>query len=142
MKTILAALDGSSSAAQVLRTAADLARAQESRLVLLRVANLPVEAELLKGSPDEQRFAERIREETARLLEAQRKEADVVRAELRVEVGPAAAHICETARTLDADLIVLGALGQGVRQGALGQVTAQVLADTDRSVLVVRGRRA
>ncbi len=138
MSTVLAALDGAPSAAVVLRTAAPFARALGARLVLLRVANLPVAAEALRGTVDEERFAQRVREETLRLLEAQQSILEPRAVELQVEVGPAASRILEAAQALRADLIVLGAAGDGGGSPQVGSVTQAVLMGAHASVLVVR----
>jgi nucleotide-binding universal stress UspA family protein len=138
MSTVLAALDGAPSASVVLRSAATFARSLGARLVLLRVANLPVSAEVLRGSVDEERFAQRVREETLRLLEAQQSAIEPLAVELRVEVGPAAERILEAAEALQADLIVLGAAGDGGGSPQVGSVAQAVLMGAHTSVLVVR----
>jgi nucleotide-binding universal stress UspA family protein len=137
MKTILVALDNAPSARQVLRQAADLARATHARLVLFRAGNVPLESEATR-SPDERRFVERILEEVRHdLLALEREVPSGVAVSTSVAAGPAAPAVCEAARAERADLVVIGAHGLGERAGALGAVAARVLAEAGRSVLVV-----
>ena len=61
--------------------------------------------------------------------------------EQRVAEGRAATAILSTADELDVDLIVLGSRGRGpIRSMLLGSVSAEVISQSRRSVLVARGR--
>ena len=53
-------------------------------------------------------------------------------------VGEAAAELVETARELDADLVVLGRRSRSLRRVVLGSVSAKVVRDAPCDVLVVR----
>jgi nucleotide-binding universal stress UspA family protein len=137
MKTILAAIDGAPSAADVLRIAGELSQSTNAQLVLFRAANVLVTETSPRVSPDENRFREQLLNETHRILEEQRAHANL-KAELRVGIGPVEQLVVELGRELNADLIVIGAHGFGEREGALGVAAAHILAEADRSVLVVR----
>ncbi len=53
-------------------------------------------------------------------------------------VGEPAAELLETARELDADLVVLGRRSRSLRRVVLGSVSAKVVQDAPCDVLVVR----
>ena len=53
-------------------------------------------------------------------------------------VGEPAAELVETARELDADLVVLGRRSRSLRRVVLGSVSAKVVRDAPCDVLVVR----
>lgn len=79
------------------------------------------------------------RNSIAQTAQALRRPSTVVRE--RVEVGNPAESICEVARDLQADVIVLGSRGRGLfRQALLGSVSAAVVKHAPCPVLVIRAR--
>jgi nucleotide-binding universal stress UspA family protein len=139
MKRILVGVDGSPRAAGVLATATAIARAQGAKLTLVRAVGLPPEVpENFWKTTDEPLLA---------LLERHAKEeldaqATAVPAELAGErlvvVGVPWQAVCETARRIDADLIVIGSHGYAGFDRLLGTTAAKVVNHATCSVLVVR----
>jgi nucleotide-binding universal stress UspA family protein len=141
MDRILVALDSSSRARSVLAAAVDLATRTRGKVHLLRAVPLPPE---LPGAfwsappPDV----------TTATLRAARSELDALARDLpeglvdgtTAQVGAPWDAICETAREIDADLIVLGSHGHGLWDRLLGTTAAKVVNHADRSVYVVRDR--
>lgn len=143
MKKILVAVDTSAVAPQVLEEGVLLARALNAELVLTRAVGLPTELppEALAMDPDSV---------TGLLLHAAEKDLERMVAALpeglpvrRVaQVGVAWRVICDLAEEHDVDLVVLGAHGHRFLDRVLGTTTNRVVAHTDRSVHIVRPRRA
>lgn len=72
-------------------------------------------------------------------LERAVREAGLIGATLRVELGPAGATILEEAKSLVADLIIVGCHGRsGARRLLLGSTAEEVVRDSTCDVLVVR----
>ncbi len=138
MKRILVALDGSDRQPLVLETALKLADTFSAELVVFRSVSVPVDLPqmALSATPD---AVGKILLDGARLsLEtALGGVAGKIR-EVRVEVGTPWYAIVETAKAIDADLIVLGSHGYGIIDRVLGTTAAKVVNHADRSVLVVR----
>ncbi|MBS2029059.1 MAG: universal stress protein [Deltaproteobacteria bacterium] len=140
MKCILAALDVAPSARDVLAAARDLALATGARLVLFRAPDVAVSE--LDTSVDERRLDERMRAELMRGLEALRDSMPKQLAcSLVVGQGRRATAICEAASDAKADVIVVGAHGDGSQHGELGAVTSDVLEQAKCDVLVIKRRR-
>ena len=145
MKALIA-IDGSTELALAIETAASLAWPSGSRLEVLTV--VPTDAELLGGpwsvgvayAPAED-LRDRLEAETRRSLDGatarlRRSGLDVV---ARLGQGRAASVIVDIARRMDADLIILGARGHGMIEGALlGSVSAEVVDQAYSAVLVAR----
>ena len=145
MKALIA-IDGSTESTLAVETAADLAWPGDSQLKVLTV--LPTDAELY-GGPWElgvpygvsESVRGRLEEERGHVLDEatarlRRPGLDVV-AERRL--GRAASVIVEAAGQMEADLIILGARGHGVIEGALlGSVSAEVVDQARCAVLVAR----
>ncbi|MDE2181053.1 MAG: universal stress protein [candidate division NC10 bacterium] len=88
-----------------------------------------------------------LRQTLLRSLEAlvpeQARKAGVVTTEVRVVETPLTVHeaICQEARELDVDLIVMASHGHsGIVRLLLGSVAEHVLRSADRPVLIVRNR--
>lgn len=141
MKRILVGLDGSSRAPAVLDAAISMAKAQGARVVLLRVVGLP---------PDfPQDFWRSTDEPLLALLERRAKEyvdglVATVPADcfggVEIAVGAPWQTICEMARILQADLVVIGSHGYSGFDKLLGTTAAKVVNHTPCTVLVVRER--
>lgn len=148
-KTILVPLDGSKLAEAVLPHVAVLARSFGSRVILLRVLELPILANM--GSDDEEDFAA-LPHMSRERLQASLVEAETYLAErteslcdealvcsMRVAFGPVAATIMNTAVSEDVDLIAMASHGSGGLRGVYyGSVAAGVLQRVDRPLLIVR----
>jgi len=141
MKRILVGLDSSARAEAVLTAAIDLGRATGAKLVLLRAVGVPVElpVEAYRLSPASlsevlQQEAQRGLDELAKTVPAPMLEA------VRVGVGSPWQVICEAAKELDVDLILIGSHGFGVIDHLIGTTAARVVNHADRSVMVVRHR--
>jgi nucleotide-binding universal stress UspA family protein len=139
MKTLLVALDGSARARGVLDAGVVQAKTTGAKLVLFRAVGVPVDLPFtaIAMSPED---VLKVLEERARveLDELARKVAAGMPCEIRIETGNAWQTICDTARAIDADLIVIGSHGYGGLDRILGTTAARVVNHADRSVLVVR----
>jgi nucleotide-binding universal stress UspA family protein len=139
MKRILVGLDASPRAAGVLATAMTIARAQGAKLTLVRAVGLPPEVpEDFWKTTDEPLLA-LLQRHARNELEAQ---ATPVPPELLGEqlvlVGVPWQAVCETARRIEADLIVIGSHGYAGFDRLLGTTAAKVVNHATCSVLVVR----
>lgn len=120
VRLVLCAVDSSELGARVLRHAAGLAAAMQSRLLLLHVGDMPVS---------------RL---DALLDEATPYGAGYVDATVRVERGPVTETILRVARESNAGLIVAGTRARrGIARLLLGSTSAELLQETDRPVLLV-----
>jgi nucleotide-binding universal stress UspA family protein len=139
MKRILVGLDGSPRAAGVLAAATAIARAQGAELVLLRSVGLP---------PDvPQDFWKTTEEPLLDLLERRAREDLAKHASkvpggafggVEVVVGVPWQTLCERARALGVDLVVIGSHGYAGFDRVLGTTAAKVVNHAHCSVLVVR----
>jgi nucleotide-binding universal stress UspA family protein len=143
MKTILVGLDGSPRAEGVLATAVALARADGSRIVLMRaiglVGDIPQDLWKTTDAPLIDVMDQRARDYLARC------EALVPagsRAGTRVAVGSPWEAICETAKTLGANLIVVGSHGYSGIDRLIGTTAAKVVNHSPCSVLVSKAASA
>jgi nucleotide-binding universal stress UspA family protein len=145
MKRFLAAVDGSPEAEHAARMARDLAAAFRGELTLAYVI-APV---ILPNSPDpnvilpwdlvafekaEQGWAEETLDQLRKKLEA-----PGLTIACRVEHGPPAATLAELAKSLNADLVVVGSRGRGaVARVLLGSVSDRLVHVCEKPVLVAR----
>lgn len=123
---LLVALDGSDIAEDALVAALGLGITEDASVVLMRAVSSPNHAvdEYLAGVA------------RSTVLVGREVETRVV-----TDRDPASA-IMETARALDADLIVMGTHGRGgLKRIIVGSVADKVVRGTHRAVLVNRGRR-
>jgi universal stress protein F len=139
MKRILVGIDGSPRAAGVLAAATAIARAHGGKLSLVRSVGLPPEVpENFWKTTDEpllvvlQRHAKEELDAQAATLPPE------LSGERLVVVGVPWQAICETARRIDADLIVIGSHGYAGFDRLLGTTAAKVVNHATCSVLVVR----
>jgi nucleotide-binding universal stress UspA family protein len=142
-KHILAALDGSSRAPQVLHHAAELAARTGAVLHLCRAVTVPV------GVPDDT-WMLAAADLTTRLLDDGTRDLTRLASDLHptttpllwgervCRLGPPAALIAEVAAELHADLVVIGSHGYGLLDRILGTTAARVVNTIPCSVLVVR----
>jgi nucleotide-binding universal stress UspA family protein len=141
MKWILVATDGSPSADEAVHYGVDLADEQDAGVTFLHVLP-PVDwTRLDRGSTVKPVPEELPTRHEPVLADAQRVAAEhgVVSNAVLV-AGTPVDEIVAYADAIDADLIVLGSRGRGaVTSAVLGSVSAGVLHETQRPVLVVRG---
>jgi nucleotide-binding universal stress UspA family protein len=139
MKRILVALDGSPRAPLVLATAARLAELCSAKLVLFRAIGLPPElAPALLDVPPA-RVEESLRAEAHASLERLAATVDRTLIEsIATETATPWDGIVRQARTLDADLIVIGSHGYGGLDRLIGTTAAKVVNHADRNVFIVR----
>lgn len=141
MHKILIATDGSPDACEAVEVGIDLAAEQEAEVVLLQVIP-PVDGTrldrgaLIRPIPEELRLRRATGlDEPARLAAARG-----VPATFEVLAGDPSDEIVAYADSIEADLIVLGTRGRGaVKSALLGSVSREVLRESRRPVLVVRG---
>jgi universal stress protein F len=138
-KTILVALDGSPRAPNVLARAIVLAHEEGAQLVLMRAIGLPADVPQDLWKMTDRSLLE-VLEDRARtyLEECAREVPGLARGPIRVVVGSPWHSICETARSLHADLVVLGSHGYSGIDRLLGTTAAKVVNHAPCSVLVVR----
>jgi nucleotide-binding universal stress UspA family protein len=139
MKRILVAVDGSPRQAAVVKLAREVAEKMGAQLTLFRAVGLPVEypASILAVSPDT--VGELLERSARAQLDALAQELPpALVAGVRVDLGSAWRTICDAARELKADLIVIGSHGYGGIDRLLGTTAARIVNHADRPVLVVR----
>jgi len=139
MKRILLGVDGSPESGAAATFTADLAEQTGSSIILVYVIAPPVTpppAMALLEDPvkmDEDYGRGVLREM------AERCRRPGVAVETLMPVGPPAEVLADTARTREADLVVVGHRGRGaVKRLLLGSVVARLLRLSPRPVLVVR----
>jgi nucleotide-binding universal stress UspA family protein len=142
VRHVLVAYDGSPSARHAVSFAQGLAEQTGARITLMRVLEPGVAP--VSGYPVDS-FEVRVRQPDLTQVEVARKQLDEAastlgstRVEKRVETGPVAEVLCEQARRLEADLIVVGARGLSTGgRWRLGSVSDRVVHHADRPVTVV-----
>ena len=141
---IVVGTDGSDTASEAVRQAAELARIHGARLHLVSAysptlrARLQAERELL---PEDERWMASPGEQAERILEEAAKEARAggIAVETHSEPGDPAEVIIQLAEGLDAELIVVGNKGMtGITRFLLGSVPSKVAHHASCSVLIVR----
>ena len=142
-KRILVPLDGSKLAERALPVAARLVRASEGTLLLLRVADLPIEYQ--PGKTPAQTYGEKAIEkglDTAlEYLESVAVSEEVADLDIEAEalVGAIAPTILSCAQSRQADMIVMCSHGYaGFKRWSMGSVTQKVARQSPVPVLVVR----
>jgi nucleotide-binding universal stress UspA family protein len=139
MKRILVCLDGSPRAPGVLATALAAARAQASKLVLFRSVGLPPDVPQDFWKTTEEPLLDVLKKRAqAYLDECAASVPRELLAESDVVIGVAWQAICDTARRLEADLVVVGSHGYGGLDRLLGTTAAKVVNHAPCSVLVAR----
>ena len=141
MKRILVGLDGSPRAAGVLATATTIARAQGARLTLVRAVGLPPEVPQDFWKTTDEPLLAVLQRHAREQLEAAALPAELA-GERLVVVGVPWQAICDTARRIDADLVVIGSHGYAGFDRLLGTTAAKVVNHATCSVLVVRDPHA
>jgi nucleotide-binding universal stress UspA family protein len=139
MKRILVALDGSPRAVDVLAAAVDIARTRGTRLVLLRAVGLPAEVPQDFWKTTEEPLLDVLKKRAEQYLrdEIASVSRDVT-CDFEVAIGAPWQTICDAARALQVDLVVIGSHGYSGLDRVLGTTAAKVVNHAPCSVLVVR----
>lgn len=136
-ETILHPTDFSECSKHAFQLACELAKQSQAKVVVLHSHIPPV---LVPGEippPDELHIQSK--EEARQLLNRVVPENTNVRLEHRLVTGSAVEAILDTARQIDADLIVMGTQGRkGVKRFLLGSVAENVLRRAECPVLTAR----
>lgn len=144
MQKILVGVDASDRAPEVLRAAIDLAKRNGARLFVLRAVGLPVEFPIEAMTDSPEGLPARLLAATERSLDAlvlgvpQREPVERIEA----RIGTPWQVLCDAARELDADLVVIGTHGHSALDRLLGTTAARVVNHAPCSVLVVRPKSA
>ncbi len=143
MKQILVGLDGSPRAAGILSSAATVARATGAKLTLVRSVGIPPDV------PED--FWKTTDEPLIELLQRHARESlEVLAASAPKEllggceviVGVPWQTVCDRAREIGADLVVVGSHGYGGLDRLLGTTAAKIVNHAPCSVLVVRAAQS
>ena len=143
LQQIIAATDFSTPAEHALARAATLARDHGAALTLLHVVERDRFEALhaLVGTVNDRIESRVLDEVRSRLSELGQRTGERHGVEVRVELrcGVVAAEIAELARTMAADLLVLGAWGAGfIRHFVPGSTASRTIRKTDRSLLATK----
>jgi nucleotide-binding universal stress UspA family protein len=139
MKRILVGLDGSPRAPGVLATAINIARAQGARVVLLRSVGLPADVPQDFWQTTDQPLLELLKRRAKQYLDEQVAMVPTeVFGGVEVAVGVPWQAICEMARSVEADLVVIGSHGYAGFDRLLGTTASKVVNHAHCSVVVVR----
>jgi universal stress protein F len=136
---ILVALDGSPRGPAVLAKGVAMAKAQGERLILFRSVGVPTDLPQDIWRSSDRPLSDVLNERAQVYLhECETMVPDQVRGGTKVVIGSPWQAICETARILPADLIVIGSHGYSNIDRFLGTTAARVVNHAPCSVLVVR----
>jgi nucleotide-binding universal stress UspA family protein len=146
-KQILAALDDSPRAPEVLRHAAGLAAHTGARLHLCHAVNvplgLPTDAWMLSFDELQARLLDHAKHSLAGLVDQLRPPATPIHwGDHLTRIGRPAQVIVDLAVDLNVELIVIGSHGYGPLDRLLGTTAARVVNSASVSVLVVRPSQA
>ncbi|MBI3161885.1 MAG: universal stress protein [Chloroflexi bacterium] len=136
---ILLAVDGSEHALHAARTAANLARAMNTKDFRIVVAYDPIPPYL--GEPNMQNAIDARLEDAKAILERAVKEVGELPARIHKELieGSPAQAIIDVASTRKSDIIVMGSRGLGTLAGLLlGSTSQKVVAHAPCPVLIAR----
>jgi nucleotide-binding universal stress UspA family protein len=141
--SILVAIDFSDHSRAALDLAIDLAREAQATVHLLHAYEIPLGTIPPYGVAVPESLLGQVRDAAARRLEkaAHRVQEAGLPCERHVVHGAPAEVIVETARTIGADLVVLGTRGlTGIKHALLGSVAERTVRTAPCPVLTVRGR--
>ncbi len=139
-KVVLAATDFSENSLKATREGLHLAQLAQSEFHLLHVIE-ELDEELIKRSPHGSPMRRDINEYSRLRLESLVRllEVDPNRVSLHLSIGTAWQEVARTAQHLNADLVVIGTLGQtGLWRLLLGNTAEKVLESCHSSILTVK----
>jgi nucleotide-binding universal stress UspA family protein len=141
MRRIVVGLDGSSRAAGVLDASVALAKAHGGKLTLVRAVGLPPDVPQDFWKATEEPLVDILcKRARAYLDECVARVPSELRAvePVRVVVSVPWQAVCDTARAIEADLVVVGSHGYGGIDRLLGTTAAKIVNHANCTVLVVR----
>ena len=141
-KRLVVGTDGSETAQEAVRRAAELAKATGARLEIVSayapVAKSRLRAEAVEA-PKDLAWAISPREDVDATLEAAREISEGVETAVHARQGDPADAILDVAEEVDADLIVVGNKGMtGARRFLLGSVPNRISHHAPCAVLIIR----
>jgi len=139
MKRILVGLDGSPRAPAVLDAAVKLAKSQGARVVLMRGVGLPPDVPQDFWRTTEEPLLDVLKRRAKEYLEGcVAKVPQDSFGGIEIAVGVPWQAICEMARSVDADVVVIGSHGYSGFDRLLGTTAAKVVNHAPCTVVVVR----
>jgi universal stress protein F len=139
MKRILVGLDGSPRAPAVLDAAVSIAKAQGARVVLLRSVGLPPDVPQDFWRTTDEPLLEVLKRNAKQYLDGcVGKVPQDCFGGIEIAVGVPWQALCEMARTIDADAVVIGSHGYSGFDRLLGTTAAKVVNHAPCTVVVVR----
>jgi universal stress protein F len=139
MKRILVGIDGSERATGVLAVAVTIGRSQGARLTLVRSVGLPPDVPQDFWKTTEEPLLDVLKHHAQKYLDEQAaKVPPEVLGGTELVIGVPWQAICDSAKTLKADLVVIGSHGYSGFDRLLGTTAAKVVNHAPCSVLVVR----
>lgn len=143
---ILVAIDLSAYSVDVLRAIKSIGLDKNGVVSFVHVFDVPAATMMWRAGVGKGEIEEYIKEEEEQAVKEldeflQRHQTGYAGKILRPNQSSAAVVICDVAREINADLLVVGSRGRtGIKKLFLGSVAEQVLRDADRDVLVVPPR--
>jgi len=139
MKRIVVGLDGSPRAKPVLDSAVKLATAFGGKLTVLRAVMQPLELPPEAYTVSPVQLVEMLREQAQKELEALTSSGPKELFEtVEARIGTPWQVVCDGAREVQADVVVIGTHGYGVLDRLIGTTAARVVNHAKCSVFVVR----
>jgi len=139
MKRILVGLDGSARAPAVLDAAVKLAKSQGARVVLMRGVGLPPDVPQDFWRTTEEPLLDVLKRRAKEYLDGcVAKVPQDCFGGVQIAIGVPWQAICEMARALDADVVVIGSHGYSGFDRLLGTTAAKVVNHAPCTVVVVR----
>jgi universal stress protein F len=139
VKRVLVGLDGSARAPAVLDAAVKLAKSQGARVVLMRGVGLPPDVPQDFWRTTEEPLLDVLKRRAKEYLDGcVAKVPQDCFGGIEVAVGVPWQAICETARAVDADVVVIGSHGYSGFDRLLGTTAAKVVNHAPCTVVVVR----
>lgn len=143
---ILVPLDGSKRAEAVLSHAGEMANRYGAEIIFLRVEELHVMLEwdeVVDLAKCHEKFDMRKKESESYLAQLEKNfRKKGIKVNTHIVYGPVVKSILTAAEEMDVDIIVMASHGlSGLPRTFYGSVTAGVLQEIDRPLLIIRARR-
>ncbi|MBK6921545.1 MAG: universal stress protein [Deltaproteobacteria bacterium] len=137
-RTILVALDGSQREPDVFRTAVSLAQKLGATLHACRAVTIPVGLPDAVWSMSMAQLDVALVEEAERGLTRRLADAEGLAVTKHVRMGQPADVVCDVAKEIAAELVVIGSHGYGTLERLLGTTASKIVHRCPANVLVVR----